>query len=49
MVVAFARYSRDDSFAVLRENLRFVAVMAAGSVAGPWVAHCCSASYRTAS
>lgn len=34
MLVAFARYSRDDSFAVLRSNIRFVAVMAAGSVAG---------------
>ncbi|MEV7532933.1 sulfite exporter TauE/SafE family protein [Streptomyces hydrogenans] len=34
MPVAFARYSRDGSFAVLGENLRFTAVMAAGSVAG---------------
>ncbi|MFE5881826.1 sulfite exporter TauE/SafE family protein [Streptomyces hydrogenans] len=34
MLVAFARYSRDGSFAVLGENLRFTAVMAAGSVAG---------------
>ncbi|MFD9124626.1 sulfite exporter TauE/SafE family protein [Kitasatospora sp. NPDC059571] len=34
MLVAFARYSRDGSFAVLGANLRFTAVMAAGSTAG---------------
>lgn len=34
MLVAFARYSRDSSFQVLRENRWFVLVMAAGSVAG---------------
>ncbi|MFD9457559.1 sulfite exporter TauE/SafE family protein [Streptomyces sp. NPDC059985] len=34
MLVAFARYSRDGSFAVLGANLRFTLVMAAGSVAG---------------
>ncbi|WP_326631770.1 sulfite exporter TauE/SafE family protein [Nonomuraea fuscirosea] len=34
MLVAFARYSRDGSFAVLRSNLRFVAVMTAGSITG---------------
>jgi uncharacterized membrane protein YfcA len=34
MLVAFARYSRDGSFVVLRENGRFVVAMAAGSVAG---------------
>nr|WP_281367955.1 sulfite exporter TauE/SafE family protein [Nonomuraea typhae] len=34
MLVAFARYSRDGSFAVLGAHLRFVAVMTAGSVAG---------------
>lgn len=34
MLVAFARYSRDASFTVLRTNARFVAVMAAGSVTG---------------
>ncbi|MGP4103850.1 sulfite exporter TauE/SafE family protein [Nonomuraea sp. KM90] len=34
MLVAFARYSRDRSFAVLGANLRFTAIMAAGSVAG---------------
>ncbi|SEH04090.1 Sulfite exporter TauE/SafE [Nonomuraea solani] len=34
MLVAFARYSRDGSFAVLRANLRFIAVMVAGSVSG---------------
>jgi uncharacterized membrane protein YfcA len=34
MLVAFARYSRDSSFAVLRRNGGFVAAMAAGSAAG---------------
>ena len=34
MLVAFARYSRDASFTVLRANARFVTVMAAGSVTG---------------
>lgn len=34
MLVAFARYSRDGSFAVLGANLRFTAVMAAGSTVG---------------
>ncbi|WP_432168246.1 sulfite exporter TauE/SafE family protein [Streptomyces sp. bgisy031] len=34
MPVAFARYSRDGSFAVLGSNRRFALVLAAGSVAG---------------
>lgn len=34
MLVAFARYSRDRSFVVLREQTRFLIAMAAGSVAG---------------
>lgn len=34
MLVAFARYSRDQSFDVLLVNGRFVAAMAAGSIAG---------------
>ena len=34
MLVAFARYSRDGSFVVLRRHRRFVAAMAAGSIAG---------------
>jgi uncharacterized protein len=34
MLVAFARYSRDASFAVLGANAPFVTAMAAGSVAG---------------
>jgi uncharacterized membrane protein YfcA len=34
MLVAFARCSQDASFAVLRANTRFLAVMAAGSVTG---------------
>ncbi|MEU3787744.1 sulfite exporter TauE/SafE family protein [Streptomyces sp900129855] len=34
MLVAFARYSRDGSFAVLGTNRRFTLIMIAGSVAG---------------
>ena len=34
MLVAFARYSRDGSFTVLRRNRRFIIAMAAGSIAG---------------
>ncbi|MFJ6392403.1 sulfite exporter TauE/SafE family protein [Streptomyces sp. NPDC091972] len=34
MLVAFARYSRDGSFAVLGANRRFALVMIAGSIAG---------------
>ncbi len=34
MLVAFARYSRDDSFAVLGACLRFTTIMATGSTAG---------------
>ncbi|WP_141711693.1 TSUP family transporter [Jiangella alba] len=34
MLVAFARYSRDRSFVVLREQFRFVVVMASGSIVG---------------
>jgi uncharacterized protein len=34
MVAAFARYSRDGSFVVLRDHRRFVLLMAFGSVAG---------------
>ena len=34
MLVAIARYSRDISFAVLRDNARFLTVMALGSVTG---------------
>ncbi|GAA0236981.1 sulfite exporter TauE/SafE family protein [Cryptosporangium japonicum] len=34
MLVAFARYSRDSSFQVLRSNWRFAATMALGSIAG---------------
>ncbi|GAA2632039.1 sulfite exporter TauE/SafE family protein [Actinomadura fulvescens] len=34
MLVAFARYSRDASFIVLRSNLRFAAIMTAGSITG---------------
>jgi uncharacterized protein len=34
MLVAFARYSRDSSFAILHANKRFVLAMAAGSIIG---------------
>jgi uncharacterized membrane protein YfcA len=37
MIVGFTRYSRDDSFAVLGRNRRFVLVMAAGSMAGSFI------------
>jgi uncharacterized membrane protein YfcA len=37
MLVGFARYSRDSTFAVLSRNRWFVIVMAAGSVAGSFV------------
>jgi len=37
MLVGFARYSRDRSFAVLAANWPFVAVMAAGSIAGSFL------------
>jgi uncharacterized protein len=37
MIVGFARYSRDCSFIVLGENLRFVLLMAIGSIAGAFV------------
>lgn len=34
MISAFSRYSRDNSFAVVHQEWRFVAVMAAGSILG---------------
>jgi uncharacterized protein len=37
MLVGFARYSRDSTFAVLLRNRAFVIVMAAGSIAGSFV------------
>jgi uncharacterized membrane protein YfcA len=37
ILVAFARYSQDQSFTVLRANTRFVAVMALGSITGAFV------------
>jgi uncharacterized protein len=37
MLVGFARYSKDQSFSVLRDNARFVLAMAAGSVAGTFI------------
>lgn len=37
MLVGFARYSLDDTFAVLRRNGRFVVAMAIGSVVGSFI------------
>lgn len=37
MIVGFARYSRDQSFAVLGRNWQFALVMAAGSIVGSFV------------
>ncbi len=37
MLVGFARYSRDRSFSVLRENAGFVVTMAAGSITGAYI------------
>ena len=37
MLVGFARYSQDRSFAVLGQNRGFVLVMAAGSIVGSFV------------
>ena len=37
MIVGFVRYGRDRSFAVLGENLGFVAAMAAGSIVGSFI------------
>jgi uncharacterized membrane protein YfcA len=37
MLVGFARYSRDQSFVVLRENSGFVIAMAAGSIVGAFL------------
>ena len=37
MLVGFARYSRDQSFSVLRQNRVFLFVMAAGSIVGTFI------------
>lgn len=37
MLVGFTRYSRDQSFSVLRENIGFVLFMAAGSMTGAFI------------
>ena len=37
MLVGFTRYSRDQSFSVLRKNLMFLLVMAAGSIVGTFI------------
>lgn len=37
MIVGFARYSQDQSFSVIRNNGRFVLLMALGSIAGSFI------------
>lgn len=37
MIVGFTRYSRDQSFAAIRRNRRFLLVMAAGSILGAFI------------
>ncbi len=37
MLVSFARYSQDRSFAVLGANRGFLFIMAAGSLCGTWL------------
>jgi uncharacterized membrane protein YfcA len=37
MIVGFARYSQDQSFSVLRNNGRFVFLMALGSIVGSFI------------
>ena len=37
MLVGFARYSREQSFSVLRRNRAFFLVMAAGSILGTFI------------
>jgi uncharacterized membrane protein YfcA len=37
MVVGFTRYSRDQSFAVIRSNRMFLLVMALGSILGAFI------------
>ena len=37
MLVGFTRYSRDQSFSVLRANWMFLLVMAAGSIVGTFI------------
>jgi uncharacterized membrane protein YfcA len=37
MLVGFARYSRDQSFVVLRRHKGFLLLMAAGSLVGTWI------------
>ena len=37
MLVGFARYSQDSSFAVLKENRGFVLAMAARSIVGSFI------------
>jgi uncharacterized membrane protein YfcA len=37
MLVGFARYSRDQSFQVLRQNRTFLLIMALGSMVGTFI------------
>ena len=43
MLVAFARYSRDQAFIVLRGNCRFLLAMTVARSSAPSSAHCSSA------
>lgn len=38
MIVVFTRYSRDQSFAVIRSDRMFLLIMAAGSILGAFIA-----------
>ena len=49
MLVAFAPYSRDQSFLVLGANKRFLAFMATGSITGVVAGAPCSAWSRASS
>lgn len=49
MLVGFACYSRDQSFDVLQTYLKFLLVMATGSIVGTYIGVVCSGSCRTIS
>lgn len=46
MIVGFTRYSRDQSFAVIKSNRIFLLVMAFGSILGAFIGDSSSASSR---
>ena len=49
MLVAFARYSRDNSFQALRDNKAFVVAMPSAPSSAPFSAACSSGSSRPSS